>query len=150
MVEAGLLLSYLVGDVSELVARSFEIRITHIFNYRCSLKGFWGFGGYCINDVRSTKEIFNRSKSQIKLRQELTKKYDINLFSSSEPKISKELFAYYLSQKLNIEKRNIKSMRTYRDVIRVKDIILPYISFKSETFKSLLNRFKSLELNPDG
>ncbi len=104
---------------------------------------------YCINDVRSTKEIFNRSKSQIKLRQELTKKYDINLFSSSEPKISKELFAYYLSQKLNIEKRNIKSMRTHRDVIRVKDIILPYINFKSETFKSLLDRFKSLELNPD-
>ena len=104
---------------------------------------------YCINDVRSTKEIFNKSKSQIKLRQELTKQYDINLFSASEPRISKELFSYYLCKKLNIQKREIKNMRTYRDIIKVKDIILPYISFKSATLQNLLNRFKSLELNPE-
>ena len=30
---------------------------------------------YCINDVKSTKEIYNRSKSQVKLRKELTKEY---------------------------------------------------------------------------
>ena len=30
---------------------------------------------YCINDVRSTKEIYDRSKSQIALRKELTKTY---------------------------------------------------------------------------
>ena len=104
---------------------------------------------YCINDVRSTREIFNKSKSQIKLRQELTKQYDINLFSASEPRISKELFSYYLCKKLNIQKREIKNMRTYRDIIKVKDIILPYISFKSATLQNLLNRFKSLELNPE-
>ncbi len=104
---------------------------------------------YCINDVRSTKEIFNKSKSQIKLRQELTKQYDINLFSASEPRISKELFSYYLCKKLNIQKREIKNMRTYRDIIKVKDIILPYISFKSATLQNLLSRFKSLELNPE-
>ena len=49
---------------------------------------------YCINDVQSTKEIFNRSKSQIKLRKELTDTYKINLYSASEPRISKELFGY--------------------------------------------------------
>lgn len=30
---------------------------------------------YCINDVRSTKEIYNRSKSQVALRKELTNTY---------------------------------------------------------------------------
>lgn len=103
---------------------------------------------YCINDVNSTKEIFNRSKSQIKLRKELTKTYGINLFSASEPRISKELFGYYLSQKLHIPKRDLKKMRTYREVIKVKDIILPYISFTSPEFNMLLDRFKSLEINP--
>ena len=59
---------------------------------------------YCINDVRSTKEIYNRSKSQIGLRKELTKTYGINMFSASEPRISKEIFGYYLSRNLTYPK----------------------------------------------
>jgi len=103
---------------------------------------------YNLNDVRSTKAIFERSKSQIALRKELTKKYGINLFSASEPRISKELFAYYLSKNLKIPKRDIKNMRTERDVIKVGDILLPYIDFVSPEFRNLLSRFKSLELDP--
>lgn len=102
---------------------------------------------YNINDVKSTKEIFNRSKSQIKLRKELTGTYNINLFNASEPRISKELFGYYLSQKLNIHKRDLRTMRTNRSVIKVSDIILPYISFTSPDFQTLLARFKSLEVD---
>lgn len=102
---------------------------------------------YCINDVASTKEIFNRSKSQIKLRKELSGTYGIDLFSASEPRIAKELFAYYLSKKLKISKRDIKSMRTTRSIIKVKDLILPYIKFTSPTFIQLLNKFNSLELD---
>ena len=102
---------------------------------------------YCVNDVKSTKEIYNRSKSQIGLRKELTKKYGINLFSASEPRISKELFGYYLTRKLNIPKRDLRNMRTHRDIIKVKDILLPYIEFSSPEFKVLLQRFSSLEVN---
>jgi hypothetical protein len=104
---------------------------------------------YNINDVRSTKEIFNRSKDLIKLRKELTDKYDINLYSASEPRISKELFAYYMSEKLNINKRVLKTMRTHRTIIKFKDIILPYIKFTSPEFKQLLARFNAVELNPN-
>jgi len=102
---------------------------------------------YCINDVKSTKEIYNRSKSQIGLRKELTKTYGVNLFSASEPRISKELFGYYLTQKLNIPKRDLRNMRTYRDIIKVKDIILPYVEFTSPEFQMLFQRFASLEVN---
>ena len=104
---------------------------------------------YNINDVRSTKEIFNRSKDLIKLRKELTNTYNINLYSASEPRISKELFGYYMSEKLNISKRDLKQMRTHRNVIKFDDIILPYIKFVSPEFNQLLNRFKAVELNPD-
>jgi|TARA_B110000211_G_scaffold146132_1_gene166651 hypothetical protein len=104
---------------------------------------------YCVNDVRSTKEIYNRSKSQIKLRKELTKTYGINMFSASEPRISKEVFGYFLTQMLNIPKRDLRNMKTYRDTVKVKDIILPYISFTSETFNMLLDRFKSIEVAGD-
>jgi hypothetical protein len=102
---------------------------------------------YCINDVKSTKEIYNRSKSQIALRKELTKTYGINLFSASEPRISKELFGYYLSEKLNIPKKELRSLRTHRDIIKIKDIILPYIKFTSNEFSTLLQRFNALEIN---
>ena len=102
---------------------------------------------YNINDVKSTKEIFNRSKDLIKLRKELTNTYDINLYSASEPRISKELFGYYMSQKLNIPKRDLKAMRTFRDTINFKDIILPYIKFNSPEFKNLLDRFNAVVLN---
>ena len=102
---------------------------------------------YNINDVRSTKEIFNRSTELIKLRKELTKTYGINLYSASEPRISKELFAYYMADKLKIDKRELKKMRTYRDTIKFKDIILPYIKFESPEFKKLLERFEAVEIN---
>ena len=104
---------------------------------------------YCINDVKSTKEVYNRAKSQIELRKELTKTYGINLFSASEPRISKELFGYYLMQKLNIQKRDLRGMKTYRDVIKISDIILPYVEFTSPDFNLLLERFKSLEVTGD-
>jgi len=102
---------------------------------------------YNVNDVQSTKEVFNRSKSLIKLRKELTDTYNINLYSASEPRISKELFGYYLSEKLNIPKRDLRQMRTHRTVIKVSDILLPYITFTSQEFKTLHDRFKSLEID---
>ena len=78
----------------------------------------------------------------------MTKEYGINLFSASEPRISKELFGYYLSNLLNIPKSELKRMRTYRETIKFKDIILPYINFKSPEFNVLLDRFKHVELDP--
>ena len=38
-------------------------------------------------------------------------------------------------------------MRTYRDTIKLNDIILPYINFESHAFKNLLARFKTVELD---
>jgi hypothetical protein len=59
---------------------------------------------YCINDVKSTKKIMHLSKEQINLRKALTEEYDIDLFSASEPRISKELFLHFLSKSTGIKK----------------------------------------------
>lgn len=98
---------------------------------------------YCINDVRSTKEIMNLSKEQILLRRDLSKEYGIDLYSASEPRISKELFVHFLSEKLNLDKKDIKQRRTRRDKINLKDCILPYVSFKTPHFQKVLDFFKS-------
>lgn len=98
---------------------------------------------YCINDVMSTKAILHHSKEQIALRQTLTKEYGIDLYSASEPRISKELFLHFLQQKLNWDKADIKQLRTKRDYIVLGDCILPYVKFDTPEFNSVLNYFRT-------
>ena len=105
---------------------------------------------YCVNDVKSTKRILILSKDLIKLRMDLSKTYKVNLLSASEPKISKELFAYFLGKKLKMSPKDVKSLPTKeRKIIRVKDIILPYVEFKTPIFKSVLDKFKEVTIMPD-
>jgi len=107
---------------------------------------------YCENDVASTKAIYLHRNSygeqvmasQINLRATLSKKYGVNLYSASEPRISKEIFLYFLSNKLGIDKRDIKKMRTYRDKVVLRDIILPSITFTTPEFEAVHNWFKNL------
>ena len=103
---------------------------------------------YCRNDVSSTKQIMNLSSKEIELRGNLTKEYGINLYSASEPSISKNLFMYFLSKTTNIPKWELKQMRTKREVLIVKDLILPYINFKTPEFQKLKKNFSKLELDP--
>ena len=104
---------------------------------------------YCINDIRSTKQIMLLSKDQIALRKSLTEEYGINLFSASEPRISKELFMHFLSQKTGIKKYDLKQLRTIRTEIVVKDIILEYIKFNSAPFQKLLEKFNEAIVHPE-
>jgi hypothetical protein len=103
---------------------------------------------YCTNDVRSTKKIMELSKSQIALRGQLTEEYGIDLYSASEPRISKELFLYFLSKQTGIKSYELKKLRTKRDKIVVKDIILPYINFTTAPFQKLLTKFQDVIIYP--
>lgn len=98
---------------------------------------------YCINDVQSTKNILEHSKEQIQLRQTLTKEYGIDLYSASEPRISKELFLHFLSNRLSIPKFDIKQLRTPRHTIFLGECILPYVQFKTPEFQQILNYFRT-------
>lgn len=98
---------------------------------------------YCINDVMSTKEILHHSKEQLNLRQTLTKEYGIDLYSASEPRISKELFLYFLEQKTGIAKADLKLLRTPRDYIVLADCILPYVKFETPEFNSVIDYFRT-------
>jgi hypothetical protein len=103
---------------------------------------------YCINDVKSTKQIMQLSKGQIELRRNLTQDYNIDLFSASEPRISKELFLLFLSKQTGIKKFDLRNMRTHRNKIVVKDIILPYVKFNTATFQNLLRKFQDVVIFP--
>ena len=104
---------------------------------------------YCINDVASTKQIMQLSTDQIKLRKTLTEEYDINLYSASEPRISKELFLHFLSKATGYSKWDLKNSRTKRTSIKVKDLILPYVKFDTPNFDSIRQKFESLVIDPE-
>ena len=107
---------------------------------------------YCHNDVLSTREILEHSKEQIQLRQTLTKEYNIDLYSASEPRISKELFIHFLHQKLGISKSELKQLRSPRDYIILAECVLPYIKFQTPEFQKVLDyiRTKVITSTKDG
>lgn len=103
---------------------------------------------YCRNDVASTKYVaMEKCAKLIQIRGSLTKQYKVNLYSASEPRIAKELFLLFLSEKAGIPAKQMRKMRTWRKTIIVKNIILPYITFKTTEFKKMLFRFQHLAIN---
>ncbi len=113
-----------------------------------TLKELKQIAEYCRNDVKSTKEIMIHSNKQIALRATLSNEYDLNLYSASEPKISKDLFLHFLEKKTGIPKYELSQRQTKRNVIVVKDLILSYVKFKTPEFQELLNNFSALRLDP--
>jgi len=103
---------------------------------------------YCWNDVSSTKRIMEKSKDQIKLRRDLSKEYNINLYSASEPKISRELFLLFLSEKTGTNKWDLRALRTIRESIKISDILLPAINFSEPLFQGVLDEFKKVVITP--
>lgn len=102
---------------------------------------------YCKNDVQSTKHIYTLAREHVQLRVDTSREYGLNLYSASEPKLSKELFAKFLSEALNIPVKEIKKLRTYRSNIYGKDIILPYIHFNVPEFNKVKNWVENLVVN---
>lgn len=101
---------------------------------------------YNLNDVLATKALYFKNIHEIELRKTLTKREGINLMNSTEPDMAKKLFAKYLSKAMDISEWDLRSMGTDRNVVKVSDIIFPYIEFKTEKLQQVLEAFKKLEL----
>ncbi len=101
---------------------------------------------YNLNDVLATKKLFDTHYHEIKLRKELTKSTGVNILNSTEPDMAKKIFARHLSKAMNISEKDLRTMGTYRKEVSVKDIIFPYIEFKTDGFNQVLQAFKNLNL----
>lgn len=101
---------------------------------------------YNKNDVIATKMLFQRYKYEIDLRNQLTIKEKVNLINSTEPDMARKLFAKYLSKAMGIPENDLKTMSTHRDIVNVKEILFPYITFKTELFQQVKTFFEKLSL----
>lgn len=101
---------------------------------------------YNKNDVIATKVLLLKNIHEIELRKFITIKDNVNVLNSTEPDMAKKLFGKYLSDAMKIPLNDLKSMQTEREIVHVKDIIFPYVSFKTEAFQRILNNFNKLSL----
>lgn len=98
---------------------------------------------YNLNDVLSTHEFYLKTKPAINLRKQIGKVYGIKVINRPDTGMGEDIFGSILSKELNIPLRELKQMRTERPTITFSDCIVPYVSYKSKEFKSLLDRLRA-------
>lgn len=99
---------------------------------------------YCKNDIKATYDFYKLSLKHIDIRQYYTQLEGINLMNASETKIAKDVFGKYLAKDLGIDYKELRTMRTERDKIIIKDIIFPYIEFKHKQNIEVLDYYNSV------
>ena len=97
---------------------------------------------YCINDVESTKSILHLSKPLINVRKNIKEKYGLNCLNYSNTKLGSELLLNLYCEATENKRRDVKDLRTYRNGIKISDILFEYISFKSAPFQNFLEKLK--------
>ena len=102
---------------------------------------------YNINDVMSTNELLDRSKSLISLRLSIQKEYNINVLSKDGVGIGTEILKQEYIKKTGISWDVLKNLRSPQELIPLKDVILPVIEFKNPVLASLLKEMKGLTIS---
>lgn len=103
---------------------------------------------YNINDVESTCELLNLCSEDIELRLDIEDKQNIKCLSKDGVGIGVELLKKEYIRRTGIDWETLKNLRSPADKIRLKDVILPNISFKSKILQDLLNEMKTLTVSP--
>jgi len=103
---------------------------------------------YCWNDVMATYELYLLCQEQIKVREELSKTFSLNLYNASETKISKQILSKKLSEKMGISVGELLEMKTYRSEVSIKDVLLhDKIIFQTDNFKNIYEKYKNTVVN---
>lgn len=99
---------------------------------------------YCKNDVDATSQFRKKCKKLLELRfTQHSLNPDLNLLNKSDSSVGESLFLDLMSKKLDMKKSVLKKKQTHHKKIKLKDVILPYINFKTPEFNSVLDYFKS-------
>ncbi|RTK96917.1 MAG: hypothetical protein EKK64_02650 [Neisseriaceae bacterium] len=103
---------------------------------------------YNLNDVIATFEFYKLSKDKIKLRTDISKAYKISALNYSDSKIGETIIFKEIIKKTGIDSNILKSKRTYRNKIVVKDILFDNIKFETPELKQIHSFFKDVIIYP--
>ena len=97
---------------------------------------------YNKNDVFICCEMIRLYTDEINLRYNISSAYEIDVLNSSRSNIADKLFDKFYSEFSGLAPWQWKGKITERRVMKFKDIILPFIEFKTESLKILLEEMK--------
>lgn len=97
---------------------------------------------YNKNDVFICCEMIRLYTDEINLRYNISSAYEINVLNSSRSNIADKLFDKFYSEFSGLAPWQWKGKITERRVMKFKDVILPFIEFKTESLKILLEEMK--------
>ena len=96
---------------------------------------------YCMWDTSETEKFLHICRDAIKLRYDLTVKYDWDFMNHNDTKIGKDFFTMKLEQSspccTGTMLRPKKIRQTIRGVMHLRDVIFPYIQFREPEFQRI-------------
>lgn len=101
---------------------------------------------YNLNDVFIVCEIIRLYIDEIRLRYNISKSYEVDVLSSSRSDIANKLFIKFYSDFSGLMPSQWRGKKTERRAMSFKKVIFPFIEFKTDTLKQLLNEMKSVTI----
>jgi len=98
---------------------------------------------YNLNDVSITERLFYHLEDNIKLRFDIAKRYNVNVYSESDSGIANRLLERFYSETSGLAVRDFKKLRTPRKFIRFEWVVFDDIHFKTEQLETLLEEVKN-------
>lgn len=95
---------------------------------------------YNLNDVEITEKLYFHLLDKLKMRYDISTRYNINAYTEPDSGIANKLLEKFYSEDNNLSIKDFKDLRTKRPIVRFRDIIFPHIKFKSEIFNDLLTK----------
>lgn len=99
---------------------------------------------YNFNDVSITKKLAIMKYDDIKLRISIEKEYGINCLSKDPVTTGVTLLSKLYENEVG--NNEFKQLRTYRNSIKLSDIIEPIVKFESKIFKDFLEKLKFITI----
>lgn len=103
---------------------------------------------YNLNDISITHKLWLYLQDEIALRIETENEYGFDCVSLSRPSLAKELLRHLYLKPKGISRDMEKHLKTYRNSIKLSDVIADTIAFKTNEFKALLEEIRGIVLYP--
>ena len=107
---------------------------------------------YCINDVLSLKAVCKELESGFKLREFVAGETGLNVESKDPVKIAEYTMSKAIAEAegMNVDKWMRKKINENRPVgeIVVRDLLFPFVKFKTQRFRDVLSVYQNLAFDP--
>lgn len=103
---------------------------------------------YNINDVESTSELLNRCKKDIDLRVAIEDEYGVRVLSKDGVNIGMKIITQKYLEKTGQSWWQIRNLRSPMSLIPLKDVILPFVKYKSPILNKMLEEMKKQVVSP--